>query len=175
MAFLLLAGCATPSGVKRRGKTAAPPMEMRVWTGDLRSEDRKNSYQVNIRVKETPVSGICILKKSDDGWRGTLMSEFGAKVFDFVISERKCTLLNVIPRMDKWYIRKTIAADLYFLFAADNPDVSFQRKTVRHEQDGTLFVNYGKKKSITRSPDGTLTMQNLAHHIFYSLRKTAEQ
>jgi hypothetical protein len=35
-------------------------------------------------------------------------------------------------------------------------------------------VSYGKKKSITRSPDGILTMKNLKRGIFYSLEKMEE-
>jgi hypothetical protein len=172
-AFLLLAGCATPSGVKRNAANA-PVTEARVWTDALRSEELKNSYQVKIQVKDKLVSGICLLKKSEDGWRGTLINEFGAKAFDFAVTSRKCELLNTISFMDKWYIRKTVASDLYYLFEIDNPEASFQKKTVRYEQGRTLVVDYGKKKSVIRSPDGALTMKNLRYNIIYSLQKIEE-
>lgn len=150
------------------------PANLRVWTPDLRVDDQRNSYQVSIQAKGSPVSGICMLKKSADGWRGTLINEMGVKAFDFMIAGSKCKLLNVIPVLDKWYIRKTLAADLYFLFEADNPSASFQPKTSRNEQNGTLCVDYKNKKSIARRPDGSVTMKNLTRHISYSLQKTRE-
>ncbi|MDR3268748.1 MAG: hypothetical protein LBT83_06745 [Tannerella sp.] len=175
--LFLLASCAASSGAVRRNATGMQPSDARVWTEDLRSDDRKNSYQVKIRVQDKQITGICLLKKSEDGWRGTLINEFGAKAFDFVISQRKCELLNTISFMDKWYIRKTIAADLYFLFEIDNPDASFQKhtvRTVRYDQAHALVVDYGKKKSVTRSPDGILTMKNRTHSLFYSFEKMEE-
>jgi len=165
--------CATSSGVQRNTASLLPA-DTRVWTEDLRSDDRKNSYQVNIQAGDKRISGICLLKKSDDGWRGALMNEFGAKAFDFIIAQQKCELRNTVSFMDKWYIRKTVAADLYYLFEIDNPEASFQKKTLRYEQAQTLVVSYGKKKSITRSPDGILTMKNLKRGIFYSLEKMEE-
>ncbi|MDR0835642.1 MAG: hypothetical protein LBN11_03550 [Tannerella sp.] len=169
---IALSGCSTASKV---GRTAGQtPSDARVWTAELRSDDEKNSYQVNIHVKEKPLSGICLLKKNDDGWRGTLINEFGSKAFDFVVAGRKCELKNTISLMDKWYIRKTIAADLYYLFEIDNPAASFQKKTVRYEQDGAVIVSYGKKKTITRLPDSSLELRNHQRNILYSLKKLEE-
>jgi len=130
-----------------------------------------NRYQVNIQVKGNTITGICMLQKSDEGWRGTLINEFGVRVFNFIVTPQKCELLNTIAMMNKWYIRRTIAGDLHFLFEIDNPDVSFQTKTMRREQDGVLTVSMKKKKSITRNPDNSLTLNNLKRKIVYSLNK----
>jgi hypothetical protein len=76
--------------------------------------------------------------------------------------------------MNKWYIRQTIAGDLHFLFEIDNPDVSFQTKTTRYEQDGALIVTLKKKKSIVRHTDNSLTLKNLKRKIVYSLNILSE-
>ncbi|MDR1675850.1 MAG: hypothetical protein LBR86_05235 [Tannerella sp.] len=168
----LLTGCAAVSTVQPGGANL-PEANARVWTEALRSEDRKNSYQVTIRIKDKPISGICLLKKVGYEWRGSLVSELGARAFDFTVTSRKCKLQNVVSLIDKWYIRKTVASDLYCLFEVDHPEASFRKKTVRCEQ-GALVVRFGKKKVITRSPDGTLTLQNLVRDISYSLIRVEE-
>jgi hypothetical protein len=171
--FCLVTSCATVSTVRRPGGANLPEADARVWTEALRSEDQKNSYRVTIKMKDKQLSGICLLKKVGDEWRGSLVSEFGAKAFDFTVTSRKCKLQNVVSSLDKWYIRKTVVSDLYCLFAVDHPEASFREKTVRGEQ-GALVVAFGKKKVLTRWPDGTLTMQNLVRDISYSLIRVEE-
>ncbi|MDR2765039.1 MAG: hypothetical protein LBB90_08415 [Tannerella sp.] len=168
----LITSCATVPTVQQ-SRTNLPEANARVWTEALRSEDRKNSYQVTIRIKDKQISGICLLKKVGDEWRGSLVNEFGAKAFDFIVTSRKCELQNVVSLMDKWYIRKTIASDLYSLFEVDNLKASFRKKKVCCEQDA-LVVRFGKKRVVTRLPDETLTMQNLVRHISYSLVRMEE-
>ncbi|MDR1337294.1 MAG: hypothetical protein LBK22_10750, partial [Tannerella sp.] len=64
-------------------------------------------------------------------------------------------------------------SDLYCLFEVDSPEASFRKKTVCYDRD-TLVVRLGRKKVIARLPDGTLTMQNLARGISYSLSRMEE-
>jgi len=167
--ILLLTGCATTSQIQRNAYLS--PENSRLWTDELRDDEQLNRYQVSIQVKDNHITGICMLKKSDDSWRGTLINEFGVKAFDFIVTPKKCDLLNTIAMLNKWYIRQTIAGDLHFLFEIDNPTVSFQKKTVRSidEQDGSLIIRYQKKKSVTRMPDNKLELRNLKRSIVYSL------
>ncbi|MDR2139755.1 MAG: hypothetical protein LBP50_09435 [Tannerella sp.] len=168
----LTASCAITSTVQHSGSDL-PEANARVWTEALRSEDRKNSYQVTVRIQDKQISGVCLLKKVGDAWRGSLVNEFGAKVFDFTVTSQKCELQNVVSPMNKRYIRKIIASDLYCLFEVDSPEASFRKKTVCREQD-TLVVRFGRKKVITRLPDGTLRMQDLAHDISCTLIRKEE-
>ena len=170
--LLLFTGCATTSGINRTGYTV--PANSRLWTDELRDIEKINSYQVSIRVRGNTITGICRLKKDDEGWRGTLMNEFGVKAFDFIVTPSKCELLHTIAMMNKWYIRRTIAGDLHFLFEIDNPGVSFQPKTTRTEQNDAFVIALKKKKSITRSADNSLTLHNLKRKIVYSLNKIPE-
>ena len=167
--ILLLTGCATTSQTQRN--TYLSPENSRLWTETLRDDAQLNRYQVSIQVGGNQITGICMLKKDDNSWRGTLINEFGVKAFDFIVTPKKCELLNTLSLLNKWYIRRTIADDLHFLFEIDNPDVSFQKKTVRlvDEQDGSLTIRYKKKKSVTRMPDNKLELRNLKRSIVYSL------
>ena len=170
--ILLFTGCATTSGINRTAYALSA--SNRLWTEELRDIENTNRYQVSIQVGGNNITGICMLRKSDEGWRGTLINEFGVKAFDFIVTPKKCELLNTIAMMNKWYIRRTIASDLHFLFEIDNPDASFQTKTIRIEQDGALIISMKKQKSITRSPDNSLTLHNLKRKIVYSLHKISE-
>jgi len=170
--LLLFTGCVITA---KTNQAAYPsPINSRLWTEELRDSENINRYQVDIQVRGSHITGICMLRKSDEGWRGTLINEFGVKAFDFIVSPQKCELLNTISMMNKWYIRRTIADDLHFLFEIDNPDVSFQKKTTRSEQDGTLVISMKKEKTITRNPDNSLTLHNLKRKIVYSLNKISE-
>lgn len=168
----LLVGCSSVTPAVKRS-TAASPSEALVWTPDFRSDSEKNSYRVILKTPKNSITGLCMLKKNGNEWRGTLMNEMGAKAFDFIITDEKCKLLNVISMMDKWYIKKTVAADLYYLFNADNPKSSFYKKLERFEQNGNLVVNY-KKKQILVEADGAVTLMNNRRNLWYELRKIVE-
>ena len=169
---VLLVGCSTVTPAIKRSTTAITS-ESIVWTQSFRSDTEKNSYHATIKIPDNSITGLCFMKKSGDEWRGTFMNEMGAKAFDFIITNDKCELLNVISLMDKWYIKKTIAADLNYLFNVDNPDASFYKKIERFEQDGNLFINY-KKKQIIVEPDGAILLINNRHKLQYQLRKMVE-
>ena len=171
-ALVLFTGCVAVSpAVKRTG--ADRNTKALVWTENFRSDSGKNSYLVTLKTPDSRITGLCILKKSGEEWRGTLMNEMGEKAFDFIVTDNKCELLNVIPAMDKWYVKKTVAADLYYFFNVDNPQASFYRRTERFEQNGILVVNY-KKKQLLAMPDGTVLLMNNRRNLQYEWRKIVE-
>jgi hypothetical protein len=163
-------GCAAvPSAVRQTA--ASMPSDQAVWNGDNRSDDEKNTYRVALKTPGNSISGLCMLKKSGDEWRGTFMNEMGAKAFDFIVTDKKCELLNVISMMNKSYVKKTVAADLYFFFNVDNPAAPFRKKLKRFEQDGCLVVNYGKKQILAGGTDGFIRLMNNRHNLQYEWRK----
>jgi len=166
---VLLVGCASVTPTVKRS-SAAIKSESIVWTPEFRSDSLSNRYRVTLKTPDNSITGICVLKKSGEEWRGTLINEMGAKAFNFIVTDEKCELLDVITMMDKWYIKKTVAADLYYLFNVDNPKASFQKQLERFEQDGNLVVN-NKKKQILVEPDGSVLLMNNRHNLQYELRK----
>ena len=170
---VLFIGCSSVTPAIKRNVTAVQS-ESIVWTQDFRSDSEMNRYKATIKTPDTSITGLCYIKKSGNEWRGTFTTEMGAgKAFDFIVTGDKCELLNVISMMDKWYIKKTIAADLNYLFNVDNPNASFYKKLERFEQDGNLAVNY-KKKQILVEPDGAILLMNNRRKLQYELRKIVE-
>jgi hypothetical protein len=169
---VLFAGCAAVSPAVKR-TAAAKKSEAPVWTENFRSGSAKNSYRVTLQTPDNRITGLCILKKTGEEWRGTLINEMGVKAFDFIVGDDKCELLNVIPAMDKWYVKKTVTADLYCLFNVDNPRAAFHRQLERFEQEGHLVVNY-KKKQLLVTPDGVVLLMNNRRNLRYELRKIVE-
>ena len=172
-ASMVMGGCSSvKTAVKRTA--AARPSDFVVWTPDFRSDEAKNSYRITLKTPKNSITGLCFLKKNGEEWRGTLINEMGAKAFDFIVTAEKCVLLNVVSMMDKSYIKKTIAADLYFFVQIDNPDVPFYKKVKeRFEQDGIHVVNY-KKKQVIVGQDGAVRLMNNCHGLQYELRKLIE-
>jgi hypothetical protein len=170
-ASAVLAGCASLSPAVKPPPLSAGS-DQAIWKEENRSDKRKNSYRIVLKTPGNSITGICILKKNGDEWRGTLISEMGAKAFDFMVTDEKCELFNVIPMLDKWYVKKTVAADLHFLFNADNPDAPFRKKLKRSGQNGNIAVKY-RKKQILVKPDGHILLINNRHNLQYELRKMA--
>ena len=166
---VLFVSCASVTPTVRRNAMAVKSDSI-VWTPDFRSDSISNRYRVVLKTPDSSISGICVLKKNGDEWRGTLINEMGAKAFNFIVTDEKCELRDVISMMDKWYIKKTVAADLYYLFNVDNPKASFRKQLERFEQNGNLVVN-NKKKQILVEPDGSVLLMNNRHNLRYELRK----
>lgn len=166
-----MAGCSSVAPLVNR-TTDAQQSNFVVWTADLRSDEQKNSYNIVLKTQDKSFSGICILKKNGGEWRGTLINEMGAKAFDFIVTDKKCELLNVISMMNKWYIKKTVASDLYFLFNADNAKAPFQKYLERFEQDGIKVVNYQKKQIAVKSD--AILLINRRRNLQYELKKILE-
>jgi hypothetical protein len=74
-------------------------------------------FQASIIYNKSEISGILILKKTNDSiMAGSFINEFGIKGFDFIISPEGTILSNIFRKLDKWYIRRTLGNDLHFLF-----------------------------------------------------------
>ena len=69
---------------------------------------------VEISFEKGGITGVCLLRKEEQTVSGTIMNEFGIKVFDFVYYRQrdKLRLFNVIKMLDKWYIRRVVRRDL---------------------------------------------------------------
>jgi len=169
--FVVMSGCSFVNSVVKRTATATQS-DFLVWTADLRSDYQKNSYHFVLKSPMNSVSGICFLKKMDNEWRGTLINEMGAKIFDFIVTDTECELLDVISVMNKPYITKTVASDLHFLFNADNPNAPFQKRLERFEQDGTKVVNYQKKQIVVKSD--SILLIDRRYKLQYELKKIVE-
>ena len=86
-------------------------------------------YKMTIGVKAGEVDGVLIVRRdSIEGFRAALMNEFGISALSF---------------LDKWYIRKVLTADLQYLFAARETDLTLERdkRVVSREADSIVMNN----------------------------------
>ena len=120
--------------------------------------DGRQEYSVAITARGAEITGVCIVKTDAEGSRGAIVNEFGIHALDFMVSadRRKVKLLNVIPMMDRWYVRRVVKKDLRTLFNA----------TADGEQAGG--------RTVIVEPDGTVTLTNTRYKLKYSLKKLHE-
>ena len=161
----LLCGC----GVRRGGQSPLPE-ELKVWSDVNFSAEGVNRYRVNISFGEGGISGIMMVSLNGSTYKGTVVNEFGIRGFNFICSASETKLTDVMTFIDKWYIRRTIAADLQMLFCADLPDYTPSGGLTRRETGGELTVEAGKgERRVVRQAGGNVTMENMKRNITYSL------
>jgi hypothetical protein len=139
------------------------------WRTEIRDTIQKNEYRLIFSTPKTNISSICIVKQSNGLWKGTIINEFGVKVFDFVSTPQKCELMNVISFLDKWYVKRVIASDIQFIMEIDNPKYEEGIKSVRVSAQDTLSVIYKNRKELKRLPDGKIIYKNKKRAINYTL------
>lgn len=84
---------------------------------------------VAVDMRGNRLSGIMIVKKTEKGYLGTLINEFGIKAFDFEViagirgrlgSKKRVKLIDVVGFMDRWYIRRVLRRDIDFMLRFPN-------------------------------------------------------
>ena len=120
--------------------------------------DGRQEYSVAIMARGAEITGVCIVKTDAEGSRGAIVNEFGIHALDFMVSadRRKVKLLNVIPMMDCWYVRRVVKKDLRMLFNA------------------TADGKQGSGRTVTVELDGTVTLTNTRYKLKYGLKKLHE-
>ena len=127
---------------------------MAVAGGYLLSLDGRQQFAVAITVRGAQMTGLCIIRTDEARSRGAIVNEFGVHVLDFTLSadRRKVKLLNVMPAMDRWYVRKVVRSDLRMLFGA------------------TEVPREKGRRSLAVEDDGSVTLENKRHELKYSLK-----
>jgi hypothetical protein len=166
-----MTSCSSVAPLVRRTASAIQS-DFIVWTEDLRSDYHKNSYSMMLNTPRGGISSIFVVKKTGDEWRGALVNEMGAKAFDFIVKDNKCELLNVIPMMDKWYIKRAVAADLFFLLNVDNLDETSQKHIERFEQDGIKVVNFSERQLLVKTD--SIVLINRHRGLMYEIQMINE-
>lgn len=71
-------------------------------------------YSAYIEMPKAYISGVCIMLNDGEEIKGSLFNEFGISSLSFTysIAKDKVKLHDVIPMMDKWYIRRVLRKDL---------------------------------------------------------------
>ncbi|MDR3093152.1 MAG: hypothetical protein LBU62_00725 [Bacteroidales bacterium] len=149
------------------GKNAVTVNE--TMTLQMANPNVTNRYKTTILAGGNYITGILVVKRMNGTWRGSLMNEFSVKMFDFISTPEKCSILNMVTMMDKWYIKKVIAADFQLLFAVDEPGSEAYRRSTRCLDQDTLLIK-AHSRTVQRFPNGEIRLQNKKKIIYHFIK-----
>lgn len=122
-------------------------------------------YNLFMEIRGREVTGICIINiQPDSTIVGTVVNEFGVKVFDFTYDGSKAKVFNVIRPLDKWYIRKVLRNDFRFI-------LSNMQSGIANPQQRDVVE---KKRKLTVSPNGNMVVENTRFKVRYTFEKLRE-
>ena len=139
-----------------------------------------------ISFEKAQLSGITLFKIKGDSVVGAFFNEFGMTGFEFVAWRNHCHITQMLPQMDKWYIRKTISEDMAFIFTIALPSNLNDSTTHWQSANRSLKYNYRMNKpgkiikidrmhdseitgELTFTRDSLIVLQNLKRNISYTM------
>ena len=77
-------------------------------------EGSRVKFNAMIEMPQGYVSGVCVILREGDMFKGSIFNEFGITAMDFTFnpSKGKVKLVSVLPMLNKWYIKRTLKGDL---------------------------------------------------------------
>lgn len=108
-------------------------------------------YAFEITTPKAAITGIMIVKETDNEILGSMFNEFGVSAIEFRYDKKKdkIKLVNVIGFLNKWYIRMTLKKDirlsLHILF--DIPYKPNKNYVITDIENGCKLAN--KKRKLT--------------------------
>lgn len=124
-------------------------LALSAFAGDyLLPLEGRQEFSVAIQTRGAEITGICIVKTDETGTKGAIVNEFGVHALDFTLTadRRKVKLLNVMPVMNRWYVRKVVRKDLKYLFSATESPQSKGPRRVESEADGSVTLENTRYK-----------------------------
>ena len=81
------------------------------------SEGERTRYSVQIDVKKAYISGICGMLFEDGKLKASVVNEFGFSAMDFEYDPQKdkVKIINIVKKLDHWYIKRVLKRDLRIL------------------------------------------------------------
>ena len=81
------------------------------------SEGERARYSVQIDVKKAYISGICGMLFEDGKLKASVVNEFGFSAMDFEYDPQKdkVKIINIVKKLDHWYIKRVLKRDLRIL------------------------------------------------------------
>ena len=74
----------------------------------------KVHYNLQIEIRESCLSGICIMVNNEGTIASSIINEFGISLIDFTYSEKKnkIKIHSIIKPLNRWYIKRFIKRSL---------------------------------------------------------------
>ena len=84
-----------------------------LWLSVASLSAQGRRWNVELSFKKAAITGLCIIDTVEQQPRGAILNEFGIKMVDFVcMPNGKVKLYNLVPMLNKWYIRRVLRHDL---------------------------------------------------------------
>ena len=96
---------------------------------------------------------------------GTIVNEFGVKVFDFSYANGKVKIFNVIHQLDKWFIKRILRKDFLFFLSNFRQDERTNAINGNANAERTILE---KKRSMRQTADGKIIVCNNKYKIMYT-------
>ena len=109
-------------------------------------------YSLITQIRGQEITGICLINISlDSGVVGTVINEMGVKAFDFSYSNGKVNIFNVVNPLNKWYIRKILKKDFWFILSNLDEtgcfkDAVWKKRTLVQTSDNKIVVDDNRYK-----------------------------
>ena len=135
-------------------------LALSAFAGDyLLPLEGRQEFAVTINARGAELTGICIVKTDETGTKGAVVNEFGVHALDFTLTadRQKVKLLNVMPAMNRWYVRRVVRKDLKYLFSA----------TERSQSKGP--------RKVVGEADGSVTLENTRYKLTYSFKPIKQE
>lgn len=119
------------------------------WLSLVSVSAQGRRWSVELSFKKAGITGLCIIDTIDQQPRGTILNEFGLKMVDFVcMPNGKVKLHNLVPMLNKWYVRRVLRADLQQIvpqlvkqdsltFENKKRHITYRFKPLKHTEDDT--------------------------------------
>ena len=81
------------------------------------NEGERARYGVQIDVKKAYISGICGMLFDEGKLKASVVNEFGFSAMDFEYDPQKdkVKIINIVKKLDHWYIKRVLKRDLRIL------------------------------------------------------------
>ena len=127
---------------------------------------RVYEYRLSAQIRDNEITGICILNvDADNIIVGTIVNEFGVKVFDFSYANGKVKIFNVIHQLDKWFIKRILRKDFLFFLSNFRQDERTNAINGNANAERTILE---KKRSMRQTADGKIIVCNNKYKIMYT-------
>ena len=109
-------------------------------------------YSLITQIRGQEITGICLINISlGTGVVGTVINEMGVKAFDFSYSNGKVNIFNIVNPLNKWYIRKILKKDFWFILSNLDEtgyfkDAVWKNRTLVQTSDNKIVVDDNRYK-----------------------------
>ena len=106
----------------------------------MTAEAPPSSYRTVLAFRQTVITGMTLVRHDGDVVMGSVINEFGVKIFDFVSTGKRCRLLHGTGPVGHWPVRRWVAQDMAF-WLSHTPAPDHAGRITSEDRQRTLSGN----------------------------------